>query len=319
MKGMEHKTRQLALDHSTWGRFKYFCHDPFWLFGVVLRRKFSKHISDDRRYLKWEYFLGMKKKLNLDNPRTYNEKLQWSKLYDRNPLYTRLVDKYAVKEYIASVMGNDHIIIPTLGVWDSFDDIDFASLPDKFVLKTTHDSGGVVICTDKSKLDMQAARAKLEKSLANNYYLEHREWPYKDVKPRIIAEKFMVDESGTELKDYKFFCFDGEPKMLFIATDRPFDTRFDFFDIDFNHLPFTQGHPNAERPIEKPENFGQMVEIARRLSKGFSQVRVDLYNVNGKIYFGELTFAHFSGNVPFKPAEWDMKIGEWWTLPEVTK
>lgn len=311
---MKRTTKQLALDKSRWGRIKYFCHDPFWAFGVILRRKFSKHISNDRRYLEWEYFFGMKKRLNLKSPRTYNEKLQWMKLYDRNPLYTRLVDKAAVKDYIAEVMGNDDIIIPTLGVWDSFDDIDFDRLPQQFVLKTTHDSGGVVICRDKSSLDMKEARNKLEKSLANNYYLEHREWPYKDVKPRIIAEKYMVDESGTELKDYKFFCFDGEPKMLFIATDRPHDTRFDFFDIDFNHLPFTQGHPNAEKSIAKPCNFDEMIEISRKLSKGLSQVRVDLYNVNGKIYFGELTFAHFSGNVPFKPAKWDEIIGEWWTL-----
>lgn len=308
------KTKQLALDKSRWGRFKYFCHDPFWAFGVVLRRKFSKHITNDERFLKWEYFFGMKKRLNLKSPRTYNEKLQWMKLYDRNPLYTRLVDKAEVKGYIAELMGDNEIIIPTLGVWNSFDEIEFDKLPQQFVLKTTHDSGGVVVCTDKSTLDLSATREKLEKSLANNYYLEHREWPYKDVKPRIIAEKYMVDESGTELKDYKFFCFDGEPKMLFIATDRPHDTRFDFFDIEFNHLPFTQGHPNADKAIEKPRNFEQMVEVARRLSKGLNQVRVDLYNVNGKIYFGELTFAHFSGNVPFCPSKWDTIIGDWWKI-----
>lgn len=308
------KTKQLSLDKSAWGRIKYFCSDPFWAFGVIMRRKFSKHISNDERYLKLEYFFGMKKRLNLKNPCTYNEKLQWMKLYDRNPLYTRLVDKADVKDYIAEVMGGDDIIIPTLGVWDSFDEIDFEKLPQQFVLKTTHDSGGVVICKDKSTFDIDVARKKLEKSLASNYYLEHREWPYKDVKPRILAEKYMVDESGTELKDYKFFCFDGEPKMLFIATDRPHDTRFDFYDVDFNHLPFTQGHPNAEKSIDRPQNFELMIEISRKLSKGLSQVRVDLYNVNGEIYFGELTFAHFSGNVPFKPAKWDRIIGEWWKL-----
>lgn len=195
---MKRRTKQLALDKSIVGRIKYFLSDPFWLFGVVLRRKLSKHINNDARYLRWEYFFGMKKRLNLKNPRTYNEKLQWMKLYDRNPLYTRLVDKASVKDYIAEVMGNDDIIIPTLGVWDSFDDIDFDGLPQQFVLKTTHDSGGVVICHDKSSLDLKETRNKLEKSMANNYYLEHREWPYKDVKPRIIAEKYMVDESGTE-------------------------------------------------------------------------------------------------------------------------
>lgn len=315
---MNHKTKQLALDKSFWGRFKHVCCDPFWALGVVLRRKLSRHISNDRRYLQWEYFLGMKKILNLKTPLTFNEKIQWMKLYDRNPLYTTLVDKATVKDYIVEVMGNDDIIIPTIGIWDRFDDINFEKLPDSFVLKTTHDSGGVIVCPEKLKLDIEAARKKLEKSLAHNYYLEHREWPYKHVRPRIIAEKYLVDESGTELKDYKFFCFNGEPKMLFIATDRPFDTRFDFFDIDFNHLPFTQGHPHAIKPIEKPRNFEKMIEIARQLSKGLNQVRVDLYNVDGKIYFGELTFAHFSGNVPFKPAIWDRTIGDWWTLPEKT-
>lgn len=311
---MKKKTKQLALDKSFSGRVKHLLCDPLWFCGVVLRRKLSKHISNDRRYLKWEYFFAMKKRLNLKNPTTFNEKLQWMKLYDHNPLYTKLVDKADVKGYIAEIMGSDDIIIPTLGVYDTFDEIDFDRLPEQFVLKTTHDSGGVVVCSDRSKLDLEAARKKLEKSLAHDYYLEHREWPYKDVKPRIIAEKFMVDESGYELKDYKFFCFNGEPKMMFIASERPHDTRFDFFDMEFNHLPFTQGHPNADKKIDKPENFEKMIEVSRKLSKGLGQVRVDLYNVNGKIYFGELTFAHFSGNVPFKPAIWDKKVGEWWKL-----
>ena len=202
-----------------------------------------------------------------------------------------------------------------MGVWDKFDDIDFAQLPNQFVLKTTHDSGGIVIVKDKNKMDMQKARKKLEKSLQRKYFLMSREYPYKDVKPRIIAEKFMVDESGTELKDYKFFCFNGEVKFLFVATDRPFDTRFDFFDADFNHLPFKQGHPWAKKEIKKPANFEEMKRAAAALSKGMPHVRVDLYNINGEIYFGELTFFHFSGVVPFEPAEWDEKIGDYLKLP----
>lgn len=252
---------------------------------------------------------------NLDNPKTYNEKLQWLKLNDIHPEYTHLVDKYESKEYVRKIVGDEYII-PTLGVWDAFDEIPFDKLPNQFVLKTTHDSGGVVVCPDKSKLNIKAARKKLEKSLRHNYFYEHREYPYKDVTPRIIAEKFMVDESGSELKDYKFFCFDGKCKMMFIATGRRInDVRFDFFDTEFHHLPFKQGHPWSGKEIAKPENFDEMVRLSEKLSKGFRHVRVDLYNINGKIYFGELTFFHFSGNVPFEPEEWDYKVGEWLKLP----
>ena len=161
----------------------------------------------------------MGKKLNLKNPQTFNEKLQWLKLYDRKPIYTTMVDKYEVKQFVANIIGEEYII-PTLGVWNSFDDIDFDSLPDRFVLKTTHDSGGVVICSDKRKLDLDTARKKLTKSLKNNFYYQGREWPYKNVKPRIIAEKYVIDDITGELRDYKFFCFDGDPKFMFIATER---------------------------------------------------------------------------------------------------
>ena len=292
--------------------------DPCWAFGVILRHLFSRMITNDRLYIKLEYFSGMKRLPDLKNPKTYNEKLQWLKLNDKHDEYTRLVDKYEAKEYVRNILGDD-AIIPTLGVWDKFEDIDFSKLPNQFVMKTTHDSGGVVVVRDKSTMNMKAARRKLNKSLRHNFFYEHREYPYKNVKPRIIAEKFMVDESGTELKDYKFFCFDGEVKFLFVATDRPYDTRFDFFDTDFNHLPFRQGHPWATKEIKKPEGFDEMKRIASILSKGFPHVRVDLYDINGKIYFGELTFFHFSGNVPFEPDEWDYKIGEMLKLPHNNK
>lgn len=287
---------------------------PEWAFGVILRRCFAS-MMDDKTFIKWEYFSGMRKFPNLENPKTYNEKLQWLKLNDIHPEYGRLVDKYEAKEYVKEIIGEEYII-PTLGIWNSFDEIDFDTLPDQFVLKTTHDSGGVVVCPDKSKFDKVAARKKLERSLKHNYFFEHREYPYKNVPPRIIAEKFMVDESGTELKDYKFFCFDGKCKMLFVATDRNIgDVKFDFFDEKFNHLPFVQGHPWAEKEIKRPAGFDKMIELSEILSKGFSHVRVDLYDINGQIYFGELTFFHFSGNVPFVPQEWDYKIGEWMKLP----
>lgn len=287
---------------------------PEWVLGVVLRRFFSKYI-DDRTFIKLDYFTGMRKFPNLKNPKTFNDKLQWLKLNDIHPEYTALVDKYEVKRILGEVIGEEYII-PTLGVWDSFEEIDFDNLPYQFVLKTTHDSGGVVVCADRAKFDIEKARRKLEKSLRHNFFYEHREYPYKDVKPRIIAEKYMVDESGTELKDYKFFCFDGKCKMLFIATDRSIgDVKFDFFDTEFNHLPFKQGHPWSTKEIKKPAGFDKMIELAEKLAKGYRHVRVDLYDINGKIYFGELTFFHFSGKTPFIPSEWDEKIGEWLTLP----
>lgn len=291
--------------------------NPFWAFGVVLRRVMSKHIKDDRRFIKWEYFSGMGKFPNLENPRTFNEKLQWLKLNDIHPEYTDLVNKVEAKKVVAKIIGEEHII-KTLGVWERFEDINFDTLPDSFVLKTSHDSGGVAVCHDKSPETIKAAKKKIEKSMRNNYYLEHREYPYKNIKSRILAEELMVDESGTELKDYKFFCFDGEPKMLFVATDRPIDTRFDFYDMNWNHLPFKQGHPWATKEIKKPKGFEEMKQLASKLSQGFPHIRVDLYDINGKIYFGELTFFHFSGNVPFEPEEWDYKIGEWLKLPITT-
>ena len=274
-------------------------------------------ILSDRFFLKVLFRLRMGYKLNLDNPVTFNEKLQWLKLYNRKPEYTQMVDKVGAKEYVASIIGEEYII-PTIGVWDRVEDIDWEALPNQFVLKCTHDSGGIVICPDKTKLDISAAKRKLKRGLKRDFYSQNREWPYKDVKRRIIGEVYMVDESGYELKDYKWFCFDGVPKALFIATDRGVkgeETKFDFFDADFNHLPFTNGHPNSQRPILKPQGFEKMKELAAKLSEGQPHLRVDFYDINGKIYFGELTFYHWSGTTPFEPVEWDYKFGEWIKLP----
>ena len=274
----------------------------------------SPLIKDDEKYVKIKYRLAMGKKLDLENPQTYNEKLQWLKLHDHHLEYSRMVDKYEAKQYVADIIGEEYII-PTLGIYDSFDEIDFNQLPDRFVLKCTHNSGGIVICKNKKSFNKESARRFLTKYLHKNPFWSNREYPYKNVAPRIIAEKFMVDESGTELKDYKFFCFDGKCKMLFVATDRPHDTKFDFYDLDFNHLPFTNGHPCSTKEIKKPSHFEDMIKIAERLSMGMAHVRVDLYNINGHIYFGELTFFHWSGTMPFDPEEWDYKIGEWLRLP----
>lgn len=255
--------------------------------------------------------------LNLKNPKTYNEKLQWMKLHDRNPFYTKLVDKYTVKDYVKSCIGEKYII-PTLFVWDSIEDVDLSKLPSQFVLKTTHDSGGVCICKDKSLFDFEAAKEKLSKSMRYDYYKLAAEWPYKNVPRRIIAEEYLEDNRYHELRDYKFFCFSGKVKALFVATDR--QTRkepyFCFFDRDYNYLDITQGHPQPPVPPEKPMNFELMIELAEKLSKQLPHVRVDFYEVNGQVYFGELTFFHHSGIVPFEPRIWDNIFGEWFVLPE---
>lgn len=264
-------------------------------------RGFFNKLSD-KTYLKTMYKIKVHKHLDLDNPKTFNEKLQWLKLHVRDPKYTACVDKYEVKKIVADELGEE-LIIPTIGIWNSFDEIDFDSLPEQFVLKCTHDSGGLVICKNKSDLNIPQAKKKIEKSLKRNYYYMGREWPYKNVKPRILAEQYMVDESNYELKDYKFFVFNGEVKALFIATDRTAETEtcFDFYDKDFNHLPIRNGHPNAERKINKPDNFEKMIDLAEKLGKGFPHVRIDFYNIRGKVYFGEMTFFHNSGIVSFDP------------------
>lgn len=271
---------------------------------------------DDEQYIRKMFKARMGYELNLDSPTTYSEKLQWIKLNDRRPIYTTMVDKYEAKKYVASIIGEEYII-PTLGVWDSFDEIEFDKLPNQFVLKCTHDSGGLVICKDKKNLDIETAKAKINKSLKTSYFLLGREWPYKNVKPRVIAEAYMADDSD-ELNDYKFFAFDGEVKALFIATERQkqgVDVKFDFFDSDFRHLPFKQGHENAEICPNKPQCFEQMKMIASILSKGYPELRVDLYEVDGKVFFGELTLFHHGGWTPFTPSEWDKKFGDWVVLP----
>lgn len=274
------------------------------------------NFMSDELYLKMTYKFKFGKKLNLDNPQTYNEKLQWLKINDRKAIYTTMVDKYEVKKYVANIIGKEYII-PTLGIWDNFDDIDFEKLPNRFVLKCTHDSGGIVICKNKDNFNIMAARKKIEKSLKRNYYYIGREWPYKNVKPRIIAEEY-IEENEEELKDYKFFCFDGKVKALFIATDRNSknETCFDFFDEKFNHLNITNGHPNSAKKIEKPKEFDKMKELAEKLTQKMIHARVDFYNISGQIYFGEITLYHWSGMVPFEPKEWDNKLGEMIKLPK---
>ncbi|WP_133968156.1 ATP-grasp fold amidoligase family protein [Eubacterium limosum] len=286
------------------------------LYDNLVHTGLLNYISD-RVFLKLTYRIKMRSKLDLDNPQTYNEKLQWLKLYDRNPNYVNLVDKYKVREYVKKIIGEEYLV-PLLGKWDNATKIDFSLLPEKFVLKCNHDSGSVIICKNKNNFNTEDASKKLSKCLKKNLFFWCREWPYKNVQPCIIAEKYMVDTSISDLRDFKFFCFDGEPKAMFIAEDRQRseeETKFDFFDMDFKHLNFTNGHPNAKTYPEKPINFDLMKELAKRLSAGIPHVRVDFYEVDGHVYFGEMTFSHWSGMVPFNPEKWDYIFGSWIKIP----
>ena len=274
----------------------------------------------DREFIKRKFKSCMGRPLNLDNPQTFNEKLQWLKLYDRKPGYTVMVDKYRVRDYIKEKLGEEYLI-PLLGVWNDPKDIDFEKLPNQFVLKCNHNSGlGMYICKDKSKLttkSIRTIRRNLSRGLAQDYYLTGREWPYKDVPRKIIAEKYMEDPATSELRDYKWYCFDGEPKLVMINTDRAKgQTKADYFDMDFNNLDFTWGYPNAVPSPEKPKLFDEMKRLSRILSKGIPHIRVDFYEVQEQIYFGELTFFDGSGCDKFNPPTGDKKLGDWITLPE---
>ena len=256
----------------------------------------------------------MDRKLDLKNPKRFSEKVQWLKLYDRRDEYTQMVDKYEAKNYIAEKLGEEYII-PTLGIWNSFDEIDFDKLPNKFVLKSTHDSGGVVICKDKNTFDIEHAKNILNRSLKRNYYYVGREWPYKNVKPRIIAEEFVEDMD--ELVEYKIFCFNGKAKVVLVCKGKAHSNERtnDYCDLELNRLPFTVLFPNSKGELNKPEELTKMIELSEKISKDIPLLRNDFYLSNGKIYFGELTFYHNSGTQKFSPEEWDYKLGEMLELP----
>ncbi len=300
------------------GKILRFLTDRDYRFLVLAGRGYKGRVPDEE-FLRRMYRIQMGREPDLETPKTYTEKLQWLKLHDHRPEYTQMVDKYAVKEYVARKIGPEYVI-PLLGVWDRAEDIDFDALPDRFVLKTTHDSGGIVVCTDKSTLDIPKARQRLKHFLSRNYYDHNREWPYKHVPPRIIAEAYMEDRETGELRDYKFFTFGGVPRVLYIAQGRGRGepTVADFYDMEFNHLPFTIDHDMAPVPPQRPRCFEQMQHLAARLSEGTPQLRVDFYEVNGRVYFGEMTFFHCSGMAPFHPDSWDRTFGDWVQLPEPT-
>ncbi len=280
--------------------------------------QYMSFLFPDKLYLTLLFRCRMGQWIDWKNPKTFSEKLQWLKLYNRKPEYTTMVDKFAVKEYVAKLIGEEYII-PTLGVWDTPEEINWDELPNQFVLKTTHDSGTVIVCKDKNEIDFKIVKKRLKKSLKKNYFYHGREWPYKNVKRRIIAEQYMEDADGV-LNDYKFFCFDGKVKFLYIATERQNkneDVKFDFFDKQFTHLSVCQSHINANIMPIKPINFEKMIQLSELLTKNIPQVRVDWYEVKNTIFFGELTFFHMGGLDPFKPQEWDYKFGEFISLPKI--
>ena len=273
----------------------------------------------DKMYLHFMYRLKSHQALNLKNPQTYNEKLQWLKLYNRKPEYVQMVDKYEVKKYIADTIG-DKYLIKTLGVYNSFDEIDFDELPNRFVLKCTHDSGSVVFCHSKSDFDKQKAKRKLQAKQRTNGYYYGREWPYKDVKPRIIAEEFL-DMESEENAEYKMFCFDGNVKYALVCTGLGHSAQRtnDFFDKDFNHLDVIKGLPNTKKVLKKTEAYDEIVELSEKLSVNIPSIRVDFYVIDGRVYFSELTFFHESGFYPWHPAEFDTILGNEIILPTKTK
>ncbi len=269
----------------------------------------------DKPYLQLFYFATTGKFINFKKPVGFNEKLQWLKLNDRHPEYSKLVDKLAVREHIKETLGEEYLF-PLLGYWESFDEIDFSKLPEQFVLKCNHDSGSTKVIKSKSALtaeDMEALRKFFKRRLKYDFFYAGREYPYKGIKPYIMAEQMMIDDKNPEssIEDYKFFCFNGEPKVVLIVTDRSTDCRFDYFDMDFNHLDIIDHCPHSDKIINKPARFDEMKEIAAKLSQGMKTVRMDLYEINGKIYFGEYTFFSGGGFDLYVQPEWERQMGDW--------
>ena len=296
---------------------RYFI-DPNFRFVVNAVRGFHNNMPDEE-YLERMFKAKLGYELNLEHPQTFNEKINWLKIHDHKPVYTTMVDKNTAKQYIADRIGEKYSI-PTLGVWDRFDDIDFDVLPKSFVLKTTHDSGGIVLCKDKPALDIEYARRKLNNSLRRNYFYYGREWPYKEVKPRIIAEELLQGTNSEEVKDYKLQCFDGKFDNIFVAEGRfsKRGVRYHYFDRDWNYIPYCPYDDIDISSLQelRPQCYEEMINIAEKLSEGLPQLRVDLYEIDGKVYFGEMTFYSQSGFDTDITYEADCILGSKLTLPE---
>lgn len=287
-----------------------------WMIYYILLATRTDRFVPDKWYVKLEYRCLMGKRLDLKHPQTFNEKLQWLKIYDRRPEYTTMVDKYAVKQYVADRIGAEYII-PTLGVWDRPELIEWDGLPDKFVLKCTHNSGGLVICKDKKKLDKDAAIKKLSGALERDYYLASREWPYKNVPRRIIAEQYLEDATIADLRDYKFFCFNGKMRVFKIDFDRQTGHKANYFDRNGKLIPYGEKvcPPQKDKQLVIPQNFEEMIKVVEKLSEALPFGRIDFYNVKGKIYFGEITLFPAGGFGAFTDEIFDYELGGYIQLP----
>ncbi len=287
---------------------KKFITDPAARAGYISKLDF---LLSDKRYLKKKFRQKFGYKLNLKNPETFNEKLQWLKIYDRKPEYTRMVDKYEAKKFVAQKIGEEYII-PTLGVWDAFDEIDFDALPDQFVLKCTHDSGGVTICRDKSKLDREIVKMDMNARLKRNYYWPGREWPYKNVPPRIIAEEYLENNEKEGLHDYKVWCFNGEPLFVQYISGRAGNCTYEgFYDRNWQFQNFTYLNPMVMYAVPKPGCLDELLELSKKLSKDTSFLRCDFYILpDGQIKFGEMTFYPMCGMEHWHPEKMDRTLGD---------
>lgn len=271
----------------------------------------------DKKYLEKRFKLLIGEKLDLEDPKTFNEKMQWLKLYDRKKIYSKMADKYEAKRIVEKEVGAKYVI-PTIGVYNKFDEINFNKLPKRFVIKCTHDSGGVVICLDKNSFDVAAAKKKLEKKMKKNYFYDKREWPYKNVRPRILVEEYVKDDLTEDLRDYKFMCFNGEPKYVYITVKN--DNIFEnYYDMDFKVVGINHGFPRSCVEFKKPKLFNEMKDVARRLSRDTPFLRVDLHYVNDKILFGEMTFYDWAGFRPFVSENIDRELGDCIDLDFVKK
>lgn len=278
-------------------------------------RGFLNWMSSEK-YIRIYYRLAFGRNINLDNPETYTEKINWCKLHWYNPLVEKCVDKYEVREYVKQKIGAKYLN-ELYGLWENFEDIDFNALPDEFVLKVTNGSGDIYVCKDKSQMVMKDALKKLNRFKHQNMYYANREWPYRRAKRRYIAERLIHSVDGTAIKDYKIFCFHGEPQFCFVGSDRDTEVKFDFFDKYWNYIPVTNGHNHKNPKPSKPLHWEEMLDISRILSKDFPHVRVDLYEEEGKVYFGELTFFHFGGFVKFEPEKYDYEFGKYFDLSKI--
>ena len=300
---------------STLDRIKNVVENPEKIVMYLVGKGYFNWLRDDL-YLKMVYRCKTGRRPNLKNPATFNEKLQWLKLYDRNPLHTKLVDKYEVKKYVADTVGEEYVI-PLIGVYDSADDIDFDKLPDKFVLKCTNDSGSVIICTDKAELNIEETRAKIKKYLKRRYYYHSREWPYKNIKPRIVCEEY-ISGSDVPPEDYKVMCFNGKAKLVQVHVDRFAGShKVDFFDLNWEkvNIEFT-GVPQTGKEIARPSNLEHMISLSEILSKDKHYTRIDWYVIESKLYFGEITFFDASGFLKFENHDDDLMLGSWINLPK---